>query len=115
MTTTTIGAPAERQTYLITLGLSAVWIAAALLRPETTFHLGPIILPIVPMLIAPKEQRLKAVAVAIGIGAGVITLLSITGNLSGPAFEPFPSALAESVLALAGAGILSIGFARPTR
>jgi hypothetical protein len=115
MTTQSIVAPPERQTYLTIAGLAAVWILAALLRSDTTFHLGPVILPIIPLLIAPKESRVKAVGVAIGAGAVVISVLFLTGNLSGPAFEPFPSALAESVLALVGTGILALGFARMTR
>ena len=115
MTTRTIGAPAERQTYLVTVAIAAVWILAALLRTETTFHLGPAILPIIPLLVAPKDSRVKAVSVALGIGTGVIALLSFTGNLSGPSFEPFPSAVAESVFTLVGSGILALGFARFTR
>jgi len=115
MTTRTIGASTERQTYLVIAGIAAVWIVAALLRPEPTFHLGPIILPLIPLFVAPKSARMKAVGVAIGIGAGVVVILSLTGNLSGPAFEPFPSALAESVLTLVGAGLLALGFARVTR
>jgi hypothetical protein len=115
MTSQAIGAPARRQTYLTIAGIAGVWILAALLRSETTFHLGPVILPLIPLLIAPKENRMKAVGVAVGLGAAVIAILSVTGNLSGPAVEPFPSALAESVLTLVGTGILALGFARVTR
>jgi hypothetical protein len=115
MTTSTMGAPAQRQTYLAIAGLAGVWLLAALLRTDTTFHLGPIILPLIPLLIAPKGSRTKAIGVAVGVGAGVIALLSLTGNLSGPAFEPFSSAMAESVLTLIGSGILALGLARVTR
>ena len=52
---------------------------------------------------------------AVALGAAVIAFLSLTGNLSGPAFEPFPSALAESVLTLIGSGVLALGLARVTR
>lgn len=115
MTTSIIGAPAERQPYFAIAGLTVVWVVAALLRTETTFHLGPIILPLIPLLIAPKGSRTRAIGVAAGVGAGVIALLSVTGNLSGPAFEPFSSAVAESVLTLIGSGILALGLARVTR
>jgi hypothetical protein len=115
MTSQAIGPPAERHTYLTIAGLAGVWILAAVLRSETTFHLGPVILPIIPLLNTPKENRMKAVSVAVGVGAAVIAILSVTGNLSGPAFEPFPSALAESVFMLVGTGILALGFARMTR
>lgn len=115
MTTPTIAAPALRQTYLAIAGLAGVWVVAALLRTETTFHLAPIILPLIPLLIAPKGNRTKAVGVAVGVGAGAIAILSVTGNLSGPAFEPFSSAVAESVLTLIGSGILALGLARVTR
>jgi hypothetical protein len=115
MATRTFGATAERQTYLAIAGLAGVWLVAALFRTETTFHLGPVILPLIPLLIAPKGSRTKAVGVALGVGAGVITFLSLTGNLSGPAFEPFSSAVAESVLTLIGSGVLALGLARLTR
>ena len=115
MTTTTIDTHTERQTYVLTAGIAMVWIAAALVRPETTFHLGPIILPFVPFIVAPKAARVRAVGLALAMGAGVIALLSLTGNLSGPSFEPFPSAFAESVVALAASGGLALGLARFTR
>lgn len=110
-----IGAPAERHTYLVTVAIAAVWIVAALARTEVTFHLGPVILPMIPLLVATKGSRAKAVGVAVGIGAGVITVLSLTGNLSGPSFDPFSSAFAESVFTLVGAGSLAFGLARFTR
>ena len=115
MTTTAIDTHSERQTYLLTAGIAVVWIVAALVRSETTFHLGPIILPFVPLIVAPRAARLKAVGVALAMGAGVIALLWLTGNLSGPSFEPFASALAESVVTLAASGILALGFARFAR
>jgi hypothetical protein len=115
MTTPSIVAPAERQTYLVILGIAAIWVVSAVLRPETTFHLGPVILPLIPLFTSPKEHRVKAVGVALGVGAGAIALLFFTENLTGPSFEPFPSALAESVLALVGSGILALGIARATR
>jgi len=115
MTTKTIDTHTERQTYLLTAGIAVVWIVAALLRSETTFHLGPIILPLVPLIVAPRAERVKAIVVALAMGAGVIALLSPTGNLSGPSFEPFPSALAESMVTLAASGIFALGFARFTR
>ena len=115
MTTRTIGTPTERQTYLAIVGLAGVWVVAALLRTETTFHLGPIILPLIALLIAPRGSRTKPVGVAVGLGAGIIALLSLTGNLSGPSFEPFSSAVAESVVALIGSGILALGLTRVAR
>ena len=115
MSQPTIVAPGEQQTYLVIAGLAGVWVVAALLRPETTFHLGSIILPLIPLVVATKDERTKAIGVAVGVGAVVIAFLSLTGNLSGPAFEPFPSALAESVLTLIGSGILALGLARFTR
>ena len=115
MTTRSIGAPAQRQTYLAIVGVAAIWILAAVLRSETTFHLGPVVLPLIPLLVAPPEGRMKAVGIAVGAGAAVIVILSVTGNLSGPAFEPFPSAVAESVFTLIGTGIFALGFAGVTR
>lgn len=115
MTTQTIDAGNQRQAYLVIGGLAAVWVIAAMLRPDTTFHLGPIILPLIPLIVAPKAARMTGVVVAIAVGAGVTAVLSITGNLSGPSLEPSPSALAESMLTLVGSGVLALGFARLTR
>jgi hypothetical protein len=94
MATPTIDTHATRQTHRFTAGIAIVWIVA---------------------ILAPSGTRLKSVGVAIGIGAGVIALLSLTGNLSGPAFDPFDSVLAESVVALAASGIIALGFARFAR
>ncbi len=45
-----------------------------------------------------------------GIAASVASILVLftTGNLNGPSLEPFPSALAESIVFLAVGGVIGL-------
>ena len=104
-------APSHRFT-LFVIGLMAfVWVIAALVRPGTTLHLGPLILPMIPLATVPNEETpLALIGVGAGVGALVILVLGLAGLLNGPALEPFSSALAESVVVLVGASVFSAGF-----
>ncbi|NHZ70502.1 MAG: hypothetical protein GWP18_02545 [Proteobacteria bacterium] len=112
--TSTQTRPAQLRSAVIwTAGIAAVWIVAALLRPETTLHLGPLFLPLVPaILLRGDPDALRGVVSGVGLGAVTITVLSLSGNLDGPPLEPFPSALAESIIVLAGAAIIALVVAR---
>ncbi len=89
-------------------GLAVVWLIAAAIRPEVTYHLAPIlvagVLPIAIVLDREGAPGAKVLASAAGIGfavAAVTTaLLAGAGWLEGPALGPFTSAVGES---LAGA------------
>ncbi|MGI9642776.1 MAG: hypothetical protein ACR2N9_08335 [Acidimicrobiia bacterium] len=102
-----------RSTMLWVGGVAALWLAVALARSGTTLHLGPLLVPVIPLVVAPKEDfALRATALAAVMGLGVIGMLWATGNLNGPALDPFPSALAESVVFLvAGIAIGAMGIA----
>jgi hypothetical protein len=90
-----------------------VWIVAAALRPETTLHLGPILLPLVPaFLLRGQNKAYVGVVGGAAIGAGVIAILLLSGNLDGPALEPFTNVLAESVVLLAAASGAGFGVVR---
>jgi hypothetical protein len=36
--------------------LAAVWVVAAVVRQEATFHLGPLLLPLVPLVTTPRDE-----------------------------------------------------------
>jgi len=118
MTTTQSSSQSEqlRSAIFWTTGVAAIWILAALLRSETTLHLGPVFLPLIPaFLLKGDERALQGVVAGIALGAATITLLSLTGNLDGPPIEPFTSTLTESFVVLAGSGGLALVFARFTQ
>ncbi|MCL1594741.1 MAG: hypothetical protein M3132_10365 [Actinomycetia bacterium] len=112
--TTTQTAPTQLRSAVIwTAGIAIVWIIAALLRPETTLHLGPLFLPLVPaILLRGDPGALKGVVAGVALGAVTITLLSLTGNLDGPPLEPFASALSESLIVLAVSAMIALVVAR---
>lgn len=86
-----------------------MWLVAALLRPDTTLHLGPLLLPLVPAILGTSTARpVRLTLIGIGTGAAMIALLSITGNLNGPALEPFTDALTESIALLATGGAVGL-------
>lgn len=88
----------------------------ALLRPDTTLHLGPLLVPLIPAVVMePSTQARRATVIAGGIGLGAITILAMTSNLSGPALGPFTNALAESLVFLMigiGAGLVTTAVRR---
>lgn len=92
-----------------TAAIAVVWLAVAALRPDTTLHLGPLILPMVAaVLSSPSQSRIATMVAGMGIAAAVIALLSGTGNLDGPTIGPFSSALGESVALLLVGGLISL-------
>lgn len=96
--------------------LAAIWVISAIVRPEATFHLGPLVLPLVPLILTtPNTSSLWPILFGFGLGALVIASLSANGRLDGPALEPFSSATAESVALLIVAGVIGLLLARFTR
>lgn len=114
MTTITTPNDSLRSVMGWTAAIGAVWIIAAVLRPETTLHLGPILLPLIPAFLRRGQSRAYAgVLGGTAIGAGVLVILLLSGNLDGPALEPFTSVLAESVVFLAAATAAAFGVVWP--
>lgn len=96
-----------------TAGVAVVWILAALLRPETTLHLGPVFVPLLPVfLLWRRDDAVQGVFGGVAIGALTIAILLLTGNLDGPPLEPFGDPLTESVVVLAGTAIVAVVLAR---
>jgi hypothetical protein len=110
MTTTTAPTNSLRSVLGWTAAIGVVWIVAAALRPETTLHLGPILLPLIPaFLLRGQDKAFTGVLGGAAIGAGVLVILLLSGNLDGPALEPFTSAITESMTFLAAATLAGLG------
>ena len=91
------------------MGIAFVWIVAAFIRTETTLHLGPLLVPLVPAILGRDTDRpLALTLLGVATGAAVITILHLTGNLVGPALAPFSSALSESISLLAVGGVAGV-------
>jgi hypothetical protein len=113
MTTTQSPTSSLASVTVWTAGVAIVWIVAAILRPETTLHLGPIFLPLIPaFLLRGTPDALKGVLTGVAIGAVTIAVLTLTGNMSGPPLEPFQDPLTESIVFLAGSAIVGLLVAR---
>ena len=106
MTTTTAPVDSVRSALGWTAAIAVVWIVASALRPGTTLHLGPILLPLMPaFLLRNDDNAYLGVLGGTVIGLGVLVILQVSGNLDGPALEPFTGVVVESlVLLAAGAG-----------
>ncbi len=85
--------------------LAAIWAAAAVLRPATTYHLAPLLiaatLPVAVRFDNP-DVRLRTVGTMAALGAVlallVTALLVVADWLRGPSLLPFGGAVAESVV-----------------
>lgn len=85
----------------VTLAIALVWITYALVRDDTTVHLGPLVVPFVPVATAHGAPRIVALTgFATALAAVVVVVLAATGNLDGPALGPFADATAESLVTL---------------
>lgn len=99
-----------------TAGIALVWIVAAFLRSDTTLHLGPLLIPLIPAFLGrDSDHPRRAVLLGIVIGALVVTTLALTGNLDGPALSPFPNALTESIALLAVGSAVGMVYAASAR
>jgi hypothetical protein len=107
------------------VGFAALWLAVAALRPDSTFHLAPLLVAGVPPLTMAFDDssgatsRSVTVAAAIGVGLALLAtvILAVVGRLDGAALEPFGNAVAESVVAaiVGGAAGWIIGLVRVRR
>ena len=110
MTTTTHERVPVNSILTWTIGIASVWLITAFIRTDTTMHLGPLLLPIVPAILGKDtDHPIRFTLVGVAIGAAVIAVLYLTGNLNGPALSPFSDALTESVAMLAVGGIAGLG------
>ena len=106
-------------------GFVALWLAVAALRPDSTFHLAPLLVAGIPPLAMAFDDssgataRSVTIAAAIGVGLALLatTILAVVGKLDGAALEPFSNAVVESVVAAiaGGAAAWIIGLLRVRR
>ena len=109
MTTTTHQRVPATSVLVWTAGIAAVWLIAAFLRSDTTLHLGPLLLPLVPAILGRDTQHpIRLTMIGIGAGVAAIVVLFASGNLDGPAIEPFSSALTESVVLLGVGSVIGL-------
>ena len=100
----------------LTVGITLVWVSYALLRDGTTVHLGPLIVPFVPVAMAYGAPRVVALTgFATALTAVAIAVLASTGNLDGPALGPFSDATVESMVMLAVAAPAALAVAALSR
>jgi hypothetical protein len=101
------------------LGLAAVWILAAAVRPASTFHLAPILIAgIVPLLGKKAGLRHRAVTVAGFVGLSIASassaILALFDLLRGPSLLPFGNAFVEAIVFAAGTAVVAGIIARIT-
>ncbi len=107
MTTDTIPIVGRRvqRGLLYTAGLAAVWLIAAAVRPEVTYHLAPILvagsLPVAMVLDCDRAPGMKVLVLASGVGfvvaVATAALLAVAGWMEGPPFGAFATAGGESI------------------
>lgn len=91
------------------LAFAGIWIAAAAIRPTTTFHLAPLIVAVWPGLTERDLRRaLPMTLTAAAIAAATTGLLFIAGWLRGPSLLPWGGATLESVVAIAVGAVLGL-------
>lgn len=107
------------------LGFAVLWLIVAVARPDSTFHLAPLLIAGVAPVVtafddtAPATKRAVSLAAAIGLSLALVTtlILSAAGHLDGGALEPFSDPVVESVAGALAGGLIgwSIGIWRVAR
>lgn len=91
------------------LAFAGIWIAAAAIRPTTTFHLAPLIVVVWPALTERDLRRaLPMTLAAVAMAAATTGLLFIAGWLRGPSLLPWGGATLESVVAIAVGAVIGL-------
>jgi hypothetical protein len=112
-THTTQEQTSDTTTLFWTAAIAVLWLVVAFVRPGTTLHLGPLLVPIVPAIVARgTDHAVRSTVVGIALAAAVLVVLAASGHLDGPALGPFPDALAESLVFLGIGSIAGLGYAK---
>ena len=104
-------ADAGRMVYL-SAALAILWIGLAFWRPETTWHLGPLVVALSPALVhrslgvMSRGAALGAVANGLLNTAVATAILAFSDKLRGPELDIFPNVLTE-IVAFAAIGALA--------
>ncbi len=89
------------------LAFAVLWVAVAAIRPNTTFHLAPLIVAAAAAL-GGREGRVRWAAAATAVAVAIALSMSRLGLLEGPSLQPFDGALSEAITAAIVGGILAI-------
>ena len=99
----------SRTALVYAFGLSLLWIALAVWRPTTTYHLAPVLVagmaPIAAVSLG-EAKRISTLAISSVLLAAIATgVLASAGRLEGPSLLPFGGAALESAVGVAVGGI----------
>ena len=119
MTTPAIARPDLRRVLVWSATLAGLWVAVAVMRPTSTFHLAPFLIAAAPPVLFTLNGdirvdrttvlRLAAGGMALALTATVAVV--VVGAMQGPAFEGFSGPLVEAVVFTAAGTAVGIGFA----
>ena len=96
--------------WIPTVAFTLLWVTAASISPETTYHLAPLIVAATPAVTGRSHRFASAVAGTV-FATGVATYLAATGRLAGPSLLPFGGALVESMLGAIVGGATGLALA----
>lgn len=98
-------------------GLGVLWVILAIIRPETTFHLAPLLIAGAPPALyaidtgRPQAGRVVALgASGIAISLLATALVAVTGSMDGPPFEGFSGPLPEAFILTTVGAVLGTAF-----
>ncbi|MFH1330817.1 MAG: hypothetical protein ABIJ48_09245 [Actinomycetota bacterium] len=97
----------DRNGAAVTAGFAAVWLVAAWLVDDTTFHLGPVLVAGAAPFLATR-RRLNAWAFGLGAAVLVGVVLLAAGRLDGPSLLPWGGALLETVVGAVAGGLAGL-------
>lgn len=93
------------------------WIALAVFRPTTTYHLAPLIVAAWPAVgERTMERAITLSIVGFAVASATTGLLSVTGSLQGPSLLPWGGPALESLVSAAAGmviGVVPAAVARP--
>ncbi len=97
---------------------AGLWVAVALIRPTSTFHLAPFLVAAAPPVLlvldegasADRASVLRVGALSSALSMGAALLLFALGAMDGPVFEVFPSPMVEVLVFTAVGAVSGIGF-----
>ena len=97
---------------------AGLWVAVALIRPTSTFHLSPFLVAAAPPVLlvldegasADRASVLRVGALSSALSMGAALLLFALGAMDGPVFEVFPSPMVEVLVFTAVGAVSGIGF-----
>lgn len=98
--------------------LTVLWVAVAILRPDTTFHLAPFLVAAAPPVLlvldegaaADRASLLRVGTISAALAFGTALVLFAIGAMTGPAFDVFSSPLVEALAFTAVGALAGIGF-----